>query len=68
MMTSGCLSKRGSRTVQIPVAIHKNLDTGEVTMTCAEIDSETLGDFFAELYNRQHPEKPLVKKTKETDQ
>ena len=54
--------------MQIPVAIHKNLDTGEVTMTCAEIDSETLGDFFAELYNRQHPEKPLVKKTKETDQ
>lgn len=51
--------------MQIPVAMYKNLEAGEIKLTYAEVDREQLGAAFAVLYNRQHPEAPITKKTKE---
>lgn len=52
--------------MQIPVAMHRNLETGDDTLIYAEFTDDQLGDIFAALYNKQHPDAPLVKKTKES--
>ena len=41
--------------MKIPISMHRNLETGEDTMTYAEIDLERLEEFFFKAYAVEHP-------------
>jgi hypothetical protein len=46
--------------MRVPIAMRKNLITGEETFTYAETTPEEFGEQIAKLYNKLHPEEQIV--------